>query len=137
VPQQALPTLALTIGVSLDTMIPIGTFDLAKLVHGEQRLTLHRPLPVAGTVTIQETGVRVYGKGKAAVGATESVAVDTASGEPMFTKDASSCIVGEGGWGGDRGPGAPDNVVPDRRPDVQISQTTSRDQALIYRLSGD
>jgi acyl dehydratase len=137
IPQQSLPTLALTIGSDIGTMPDIGTFDFAKLVHGEQRLTLHRPLPVSGSVQITDTIVGIFDKGKGAVVASESEAVDVSTGEPMFTKYSSSFIIGEGGWGGDRGPDAPDNVAPDREADVRITYSTSRDQALIYRLSGD
>jgi len=46
-------------------------------------------------------------------------------------------IRGEGGFGGERGPSGPRNVAPDSAPDAEVSQTTSPDQALLYRLSGD
>ena len=49
----------------------------------------------------------------------------------------SAFIRGEGGWGGERGPSGPTNVVPDRTPDHSVSSVTRPEQALIYRLSGD
>jgi acyl dehydratase len=58
-------------------------------------------------------------------------------GEPLYTNTSSAFIRGEGGWGGDRGPSGPKNVPPDRAPDHQVTYHTSRDQAFVYRLSGD
>jgi acyl dehydratase len=137
VPQQVLPTFAVVIGASLDRMPQFGTFDFAKLVHGEQRLTLQGPIPTAGTVEVRQRIVGIYDKGKAAVVASEREAVDVADGRVRFTAYTSSYISGEGGWGGDRGPASPSNAPPERPADLAMTYQTSRDQALIYRLSGD
>jgi acyl dehydratase len=117
--------------------IDIGTFDPAMLVHGEQAITLHGPLPVAGTVSTTRRIVGIYDKGKGAVVVSESSAVDTATGELLFTSEASMFIRGEGGFGGDRGPSAGVDDGPERAPDVSVSYPTRIDQALLYRLSGD
>ena len=58
-------------------------------------------------------------------------------GRPLYTTASSMFIRGEGGWGGDRGPSGPRNEPPDRPPDHSVTYTTSPDQALVYRLSGD
>ncbi len=137
VPQLVLPTFALVIGSSLERMPQFGTYDLAKLVHGEQRLTLHRPIPTEGDVIVRQKIVGIYDKGKAAVVGSEREVVDAADGSPLFTTYSSSFVGGEGGWGGDRGPAVAPKVIPDRVPDVSITYRTSPDQALIYRLSGD
>ena len=50
----------------------IGTFNPALLVHGQQAVTLHRPIPVEGTATLTSKIVGIYDKGKAAVVATET-----------------------------------------------------------------
>jgi acyl dehydratase len=78
----------------------------------------------------------MYDKGKAAVVVLESNATDTA-GKPLFSTTMSAFIRGEGGWGGDRGPSGPRNVPPEREPDTVVSYDTRKDQALLYRLSGD
>ena len=52
----------------------IGSFNPALLVHGQQAVTLHRPIPVEGTVTLQSEVVAMYDKGKAAVVVTETTA---------------------------------------------------------------
>jgi acyl dehydratase len=107
------------------------------LVHGEQAVELHKPIPVEGGVRTTTRVVGIYDKGSGGVVATESTSVDIDTGEPMFTTRSSAFIRGEGGFGGDRGPSGPRNVPPDRAPDHSVTYSTSRDQALIYRLSGD
>ncbi|MGC1513336.1 MAG: MaoC family dehydratase, partial [Acidimicrobiales bacterium] len=115
----------------------IGTFNFAMLVHGEQAVTLHQPLPVEGSVRSTSTIVGIYDKGSGAVVAIESTSVDPVTDKPMFSTRSSIFIRGEGGWGGDRGPSGRTNVAPDRAPDHQVSYATRHDQALLYRLSGD
>mgnify|MGYP001821265901 FL=1 len=136
VDQLVFPTFPVVIGWGRGSaMRDIGTFNPALLVHGQQAVTLHRPIPVEGTVTITSELVGMYDKGKAAVIVTETEAV--MDGEPLYTNTSSAVIRGEGGWGGDRGPSGPKNVPPDRDPDQAVTYQTSRDQAFVYRLSGD
>jgi acyl dehydratase len=134
VEQQVLPTFPVVIR-SGSALGAIGSFNPAMLVHGQQAVTLHRPLPVDGTASVTSEITGIYDKGKAAVVVAESVAV--ADGEPLYTTTSSLFIRGEGGWGGDRGPSGPKNVAPERDPDQVVSYRTSRDQAFVYRLSGD
>jgi len=136
VDQLVFPTFPVVIGWGRGSaMRDIGTFNPALLVHGQQAVTLHRPIPVEGTVTITSELVGMYDKGKAAVIVTETEAV--MDGKPLYTNTSSAFIRGEGGWGGDRGPSGPKNVPPDRDPDQAVTYQTSRDQAFVYRLSGD
>ena len=136
--QQVFPTFAVVIGWGKGSaMGDIGTYNPALLVHGQQAVTVHKPLPVSGSARLQGRVVAMYDKGKAAVVVTETAATDLADGQPLYTNVSSVFIRGEGGWGGDRGPSGPQNVPPDRAPDHQVTYHTSPDQALIYRLSGD
>ena len=137
VEQRVLPTFAVVIGSGLHRMPDFGIVDMSKLVHGEQRVTIHRPIPVEGEVDIQRRIVGIYDKVKAAVVATESVAVDTRDREPLYSTYTSSFIVGEGGWGGDRGTSERSNEAPAADADVEITYQTRPDQALLYRLNGD
>jgi acyl dehydratase len=136
VEQQVLPTLPVVLGGGGGVMANIGSFNPALLVHGQQAVTLHRPLPVAGEATVVGKLVAIYDKGKAAVVVTENRAT-AADGEPLFTTRMSAFIRGEGGWGGDRGPSGAQNVPPERAPDHQVTYRTSPDQAFVYRLNGD
>jgi acyl dehydratase len=136
VDQQVFPTFPVVIGWGKGSaMRDIGTFNPALLVHGQQAVTLHRPIPVEGTVTITSELVAMYDKGSAAVVVTETNAV--MDGTPLYTTTSSAFIRGEGGWGGDRGPSGPKNVPPERDPDHVVTYPTLRDQAFVYRLSGD
>jgi acyl dehydratase len=138
VEQQVFPTMAVVLGWGKGSaMRGIGSFNPAMLVHGEQRVTLHKPIPSEGSATLTSKLVGIYDKGKAAVVATETTATDEADGTPLYTNYSSAFIRGEGGWGGDRGPSGPRNVPPEREPDHEITYQTSPDQALVYRLSGD
>ncbi len=136
VEQQVFPTFPVVIGWGKGSaMSSIGTFNQALLVHGQQSVTLHRPVPVEGTATLQSEITAMYDKEKAAVVLTTTTAV--LDGEPLYTTTASVFIRGEGGWGGDRGPSGPRNVPPEREPDRRVTYETSPNQALLYRLSGD
>lgn len=136
VEQLVFPTFPVVIGWGRGSALGnIGSFNPALLVHGQQSVTLHRPLPVEGTATVQGEITGMYDKGKAAVVVSAETA--TMDGELLYTKTMSAFIRGEGGWGGDRGPSGPQNVPPEREPDHQVTYQTSPDQALVYRLSGD
>jgi acyl dehydratase len=133
--QQVLPTFGVLIAQSRPAR-SLGDFDRAMLVHAEQAFELHRPLPTEGTVRTVSTVTGIYDKGSGALVASESVAVDAATGRPLVTSRSGTFIRGEGGFGGDRGASEPWHL-PDREPDCQVVQPTRPEQALIYRLSGD
>lgn len=138
VTQQVFPTMAVVLGFGGGgAMGRIGTFNPAMLVHGEQAIELHGPIPVEGRVSTVGEITGIWDKGKGAVIETRSVSTDVATGQPLFTNVSSIFIRGEGGWGGDRGPSGPRNVAPDREPDHGVTYRTREDQALTYRLSGD
>ena len=133
-----LPTMAVVLGVGgAGAFGSVGSFNPAMLVHGEQTITLHGPIPTKGEVETVGTITAIYDKVKGAVIEVTSTSTSTATGEPLFTTVMSAFIRGEGGFGGDRGPSGPRNVAPDRAPDHTISYATRTDQALLYRLSGD
>ena len=135
VEQKVLPTYGVLLAQA-PTARTIGDFDRAMLVHAEQYVELHQPLPVAGTVRTSSTVTAMYDKGSGALVESESVAADPATGEAMITIRSSTFIRGEGGFGGDRGTAAPWQL-PDRAPDHRVVELTRPEQALLYRLSGD
>jgi acyl dehydratase len=106
------------------------------ILHGEQRIELHAPIPTEGTITTTPTIKAMYDKGKGALVVVETDSVD-AKGRLLFRNTSGIFARGEGGFGGDRGPGGVKNPVPDRKPDRSIAFRTRPDQALLYRLSGD
>jgi len=115
--------------------IPGLSFNFAMLLHGEQDVEIHQPIPVEATVTNAGRVAGIYDKGKAALVVLEVKTTDEA-GKPLFTNRFSLFLRGEGGFGGDSGPKA-GNEAPSRAPDGVITSPTLPQQALIYRLSGD
>ena len=136
--QQVLPTFAVIAGMGGGAMRHAGEINFTMLVHGEQAIELHRPIPVEGTVSITDKITAIWDKGKGAVIETEATAVDKASGDPLFTNRSAVFIRGAGDFGGERGPSGPRNVPPEgKKPDHEVTYRTRADQALTYRLSGD
>ncbi len=115
--------------------VPGISINFAMVLHGEQDLEIHRPIPVAATVENHPRIVGLFDKGKAAVIVVE-VVTKIKGGEPLFTNRFSTFARGEGGFGGDPGP-KPGNNPPERKPDLVVESPTMSHQALIYRLSGD
>jgi acyl dehydratase len=110
-------------------------FNPAMLLHGEQDIEIHRPLPTAAKIESQVRIAGIYDKGKAALVVLE-VATREDGGAPLFTNRFSLFLRGEGGFGGDAGPKA-GNEAPSRAPDLVVESKTLPQQALLYRLSGD
>ena len=139
--QKALPTNCVVLGGGLGgagVLAKLGKFDATMLVHGEQGIRLHKPLPVAAVVKSTGKITGIYDKGKAALVVLESTSVDATDGSPIFTNVTSLFMRGEGGWGGDRGPSSDTRPqAPERDPDEVVSYETRNDQALLYRLNGD
>jgi acyl dehydratase len=133
--QRVLPTFGVIV-VQRGPRLALGDFNRAMLVHAEQSLTLHRPLPVEGRASITSKLIGIYDKGSGALIVTESTATDSETGQPLLSTTSSAFIRGEGGFGGDRGPSATWER-PLREPDLRVSSQTRPDQALLYRLSGD
>src|SRR4051794_3686764 len=64
VKQQALPTLGVVLGMGGGgAMMAAGTFNPAMLVHGEQAIELHQPLPVEGRISTTGKITGIYDKG--------------------------------------------------------------------------
>jgi acyl dehydratase len=123
-------------GVISGLSVPGVDVDLARVLHGGQSLTLHRPIPVEGRATATGRIAAVYDKGKAAVLVMRTEVAD-ADG-PLWTNDAQIFVRGEGGWGGDRGPSDRSRPEPlAGEPDRTVERPIREDQALLYRLSGD
>jgi acyl dehydratase len=114
--------------------IPGIEFNLTQLLHGEQDIEIHRPLPTSATARTRGRVADVFDKGKAALVILEYATSDAEG--PLFTTRMSAFIRGEGGFGGPSGP-KPGNAAPDRDPDGVVETRTLPQQALLYRLNGD
>lgn len=121
-------------GVTGGLSMPGIEVDLARVLHGGQSLTLHRPIPAEGSATATSRIAAVYDKGKAAILVMRTEVTDPEG--PLWTNDAQIFVRGEGGWGGDRGPSTR-LEAPTGAPDKEVERPVREDQALLYRLSGD
>jgi acyl dehydratase len=111
--------------------------DFAMVVHGSQKVRLLRPIPPSGTLHTTATIRGIYDMKKLG-----QVVLDTVTkldGEPVFETTWAILYRGEGNFGGPRPVADPDepSVPKDREPTFTHEETTSPEQALLYRLSGD
>lgn len=138
---QALPTLHAVLGAGESWMDdPTTGIDINKVLHGEQFLTLHRPLPASGKVIGRTVVQEIYDKGpeKGAVMYLVKTINDSTNGELLATVGYSVFLRGNGGFGGtSQGAPVPHAIPVDRGPDAQLDLITRPEQAVIYRLSGD
>jgi acyl dehydratase len=113
------------------------------IVHGEELVALHAPLPAAGTVISRHriTHVIDKGAGRGAVVTYEKELLDKASGTRLATVTHTTFCRGDGGFSArdgatDAAPPPPPKV-PERAPDLVREIATLPQQALLYRLCAD
>jgi acyl dehydratase len=118
---------------------PKTGIDAVRVVHGEQRIVMHRPLPVDGEVIgrTRVTGLVDKGAGRGALMYSQKEVLDTETGEVLATTRSTTFLRGDGGFGGPIGPIEPPHALPDTPPDVVVAMPTRPEQALYYRLNGD
>ncbi|MBN9532905.1 MAG: MaoC family dehydratase N-terminal domain-containing protein [Alphaproteobacteria bacterium] len=136
---KAVPTMATVIGWGASSTMARSGINYLMVVHGEQRLTLHKPLPAAATVLIDERVIGAFDKGKdkGAVIVTEKVLRDKKSNDKLCTLVGTTFARGDGGFGGPKDGAPQPHTLPTRAPDLSHECDTRPDQAFIYALSGD
>uniref|UniRef100_A0A672Z3Y9 Peroxisomal multifunctional enzyme type 2 n=1 Tax=Sphaeramia orbicularis TaxID=375764 RepID=A0A672Z3Y9_9TELE len=103
--------------------VPGLNIDFTQVLHGEQYLELYKPLPTSGIQLCYK--------------------MNTYSGKELVCYNQWSVfVVGAGGFGGKRNSDKAKVCVPllpppKRAPDAVMIDSTTRDQAALYRLSGD
>lgn len=133
------PQFPASAGVNMEWL---PNFNPAKLLHGEQYLSIKGPVPTSGTLINETRLLEVLDKGKAASVTTIVHTKDKATGELLFENQVTVFIRGSGGFGGkragsDRGAATAANTPPNRTPDAVVEEKTLPSQAALYRLSGD
>ncbi|XP_006459344.1 multifunctional beta-oxidation protein [Agaricus bisporus var. bisporus H97] len=134
-----IPQFPATSGVPLDFL---PNFNPAKLLHGEQYMSIKAPIPTSGSLVTEARILEVLDKGKAAAVTAIAETRDTKTGQVIFENQSTVFIRGSGGFGGkrvgkDRGPASASNAPPKRAPDAVAEEKTSPTQAALYRMSGD
>ncbi|TKA72315.1 hypothetical protein B0A49_03718 [Cryomyces minteri] len=128
---------------SASTPIPgVPKFDTKRVVDGERRITFLKPLPPTSAgrkFEIKSKVLGVYDKGKpGTVIETEQVLVDSENGEVFSKVVGAGFYVGQGGWGGPKGPKSVNYPPPEgKKPDAVYTLQTNKESAHLYRLNGD
>lgn len=115
-------------------------FDPQRSVDGERGLEIISPLPVDSSgldLEIQGKVIGVYDKGGNMILEGENTLLDAKTGK-IYTKFTNMAFgIGQGGYGGPRGPAKKGHPPPNREPDAVYMYKTYPEQALLYRLCGD
>jgi NAD(P)-dependent dehydrogenase (short-subunit alcohol dehydrogenase family)/acyl dehydratase len=135
---KVLPSYGIT--TMYDFMSQIATtsnVNLAGILHGEQELIFHNPIPTEGTLTTEGAITHYYDKGEKK-GALIVGEFDTthSNGKKLFTSIVTVFSRLDGGFGGENAP-ARAFSFPERDPDFIVEGKPTEDQPLVYRLSGD
>ena len=138
---RVLPSMATILGYPGQFLAdPALGVDAGKIVHGEQAVTLHAPLPHTGTIIGRNrmTGIADKGAATGALLYTERVLTDAGTGAKLATLNATIVLRGNGGFGPhDPAPAPPVHPIPERAPDIVVNLPTRPEQAFYYRLNGD
>jgi acyl dehydratase len=137
----ALPMLAVTLAAGAMRLAdPEFGINYRMLLHAEQSLRVHKPLPVEASVYSEASIDEIYDKGaaKGAIMYMTRKLYDAANGELLVTMGNVAFLRGDGGFGGkSEGQPKPRAVPTGRAPDLHLELASTLNQALIYRLAGD
>ena len=137
---QALPTMAVVLAYpGFWIKSPDTGVDWVKVLHGEQTIRIHKPLPthgrLVGRMRIDE--IVDKGAGKGALIYSSRDVHDLETNELVCTLEQTTFARGDGGFGGPSGPTRAPHPLPERAPDLVCDLGTRPESALVYRLSGD
>ena len=113
--------------------------NLAAVVHGGQKVVMHAPVPHEGVLKTTATIRGIYDMKKFASTIVDTTTVDGKTGAKLFDTTWSIIFRGSGGFGGSPPP-REETISPPTdgtKADFAIEESTTKEQALLYRLSGD
>jgi len=120
----------------LSTIAELTNINIMGVLHGEQKIVFHNPIPVEGRLTTTGTVTDIFDKGDK--GAVVIAAFDTfhSNGDKLCTNTLTVFSRFDGNFGG---PASPESrfEFPDRAPDHWVKGISTENQPLLYRLSGD
>lgn len=120
----------------------VPKFDAKRVLDGQRHIKFFKPIPTSSEGRKFEIRTKVAGvwdKGKpGSVVDTQTDLVDAANGDVYASILSSSFYVGQGGWGGPKGPANASYPPPKgKAPDATLVNQTTKETALLYRLNGD
>ena len=110
--------------------------NFAMVVHGEQALQMHNPLPRKATVLTTAVIEGIYDKGSGALIVMRFDSKDK-KGTPICSNWVGAFVRGAGGFGGTAQPKKDVPAIPQGNPDFVFDAPTEVNQAALYRMSGD
>lgn len=134
---QVLPTFAVIPAFEANRQLfDVVGGDLSGVVHGSQKIVLHRPFAPEGKLTTVGIVEGIYDLRRMAQSTVRTETRDEA-GELVCETEWTIMYLKDGGFGGAAPPRSPKIRPPERAPDWVVEDTTSKEQALLYRLTGD
>ncbi|KAK0175663.1 hypothetical protein PV327_009395 [Microctonus hyperodae] len=120
----------------LTNSLPNRQINLAGVVHGEQYFKVLKNIPTEATVETRFHIQATLDKGKNAMIIIKHETFDTNNGDKITEGQLVGVVIGAGGFGGPKNSQYEIPIVPlpKRKPDISITQSTSYDQAALYRL---
>jgi acyl dehydratase len=136
---RVVPTMSAILATGTSKIIAEGEVNFAMILHGEQRLQVHKPLPPSASIKTSARCLSVIDKGmrRGALLNVECTIADASCSDLYATIIMTLFCRGDGGFNGPTQDALVPHQVPTRAPDRQVTLSTRPDQALIYRLSGD
>jgi acyl dehydratase len=136
--QRAVPSMCVTLGwPPLWIAEPKMEIAWKHALHGEQRIILHRPLVVSGSIRAEHrvSAIEDKGPGRGALVYFDTELFDAASGEWLASLRATEFLRGDGGCGNyGTPPGEMTRIGVDAPPSASITYRTPHQGALLYRL---
>ena len=123
------------------TSIPdVPKFDPRRVVDGQRYIEFVKPLPPTSAgkkFVVKNKVVGVYDKGK--IGSVVETQNELICDGEVYTRvTGSAFFIGQGNWGGPKGPSTVNYPPPqDKKPDAVHRLQLSHEAALLYRLNGD
>ena len=134
---RVLPTYAVVPAFDVNREIfDVVAGNMLGVVHGAQRITCHKAFPAKGRLTTVGKVAGLYDLKRLA---TSVIATEThdEAGDLVCETEWQIIYRLDGGFGGPPPPKTPRVKVPDRDPDFVVEESTTTEQALLYRLNGD
>ncbi|KAA3453659.1 enoyl-CoA hydratase 2, peroxisomal-like [Gossypium australe] len=116
--------------------VPGLKFDKRLLLHGQQYIEIHKPLPSNASILNKTTIAGFHDKGKAAILELETRSYEKESGELLTLNRTSVFLRGAGGFSDPSKPFTYSNY-PVNPASAMKTPKTQPSAALLYRLSGD
>ena len=130
---------------SMASVMTVNVFEqdygwaYAQMLHGEQRLKLHRPLRAADDLLADFCVDRIHDKGvnRPAILVVRTDVRQARDGAPLATLASTLVARADGGFDGPQDVLPEPHTLPERPPDLVHESATRPEQAYLYRINGD